>query len=198
MKSAPVDDPRWARDAGAADDPLAVYADTYSAMSGMPPERRPRRRRARRRVVSLLVVAAAATVGAGWWTGMLSLPDFAPTTESAPPLPVPRSAYAPDVIGTTPCTTPVPKQPSPPKQNDAELRLGSPTHALGNWTTGRSPLQTCGSAWTSVATTRSDEATVHARPTNVRIDSLRGARNPVFTERAGANPRAPARRNCGS
>src|SRR5689334_24083245 len=53
---------------------------------------------------------------------------------------------------TTPCTTPVPKQPSPPKQNDAELRLGSPTHALGNWTTGRSPLQTCGSAWTSVAT----------------------------------------------
>jgi hypothetical protein len=102
VKSAPVDDPRWARDAGAADDPLAVYADTYSAISGMPAERRPRRRRARHRVVSLLVVAAAAAVGAGWWTGMLSLPDFAPTTETAPPLPVPRSAYAPDVIGTTP------------------------------------------------------------------------------------------------
>ena len=97
-----MDDPRWARDAGAADDPLAVYAETYSAISGTPAERRPRRRRARRRVISLFVVAAAAAAGAGWWTGKLSLPDFAPATEPAPPLPVPRSAYAPDVIGTTP------------------------------------------------------------------------------------------------
>jgi len=145
VSSSSVDDPRWARDAGAGDDLLAVYAETYSAMSGMPAEHRPRRRRARRHVVPLMIVAAAAgAVAAGWWTGTLSLPDVAPSAVPAPPLPVPRSAYAPDVIGTTPARPKATVRVGEERQfavaaTGPDLRYG--------WTVDGAPAGT-GPAWT--------------------------------------------------
>jgi hypothetical protein len=193
VRSSPVDDPGWARDAGAADDPLAVYAETYSAISVAPAERRTHRRRARRRVIPLLVVAAAAAVGAGWWKGMLSLPDLAPITEPAPPLPVPRSAYAPDVIGTTPAR---------PK---ATIRVGEERQfavaATGpdlryGWTIDGAPAGT-GPSWTYVpgpgdVGRRRVEVAVAARDGTERRTwavRVRSARPPdlVLTEPASPN-----------
>jgi hypothetical protein len=96
------DDPRWVQDAAgeAAPDPLAVYAQTYTAMSGAPAPRRSRRR-------PLVALAACLVVGLGLVAvatrgrapALLSRAD-APS--AAKILPTPRSAFAPDVIGTTP------------------------------------------------------------------------------------------------
>jgi len=187
----PADDPRWARDAAAADDPLAVYAETYSAISGTPPERRPRRRRVRRRVVlPLMVVVALAALGAGWWTGMLSLPDVAPIAEPAPALPVPRSAYAPDVIGTTPARPKATVRVGEEQQfavaaTGPDLRYG--------WTIDGTPAGT-GPAWTYVPGSgevgrRRVEVAVAARDGTERrawVVRVRSARPPdlVLTEPA--------------
>src|SRR6185436_9031773 len=99
-------DPRWLSETnGPTSDPLAVYEHTYSAITDrdLGPERPPRGRRVR---AGILAVFAIGAVAIGLWLGLghVRLPSLPRIASDDPPrvLPVPRSAYAPEVIGTTP------------------------------------------------------------------------------------------------
>src|SRR5690242_15574469 len=106
------EEPRWLGEVRGAD-PLAVYADTYTAISAA--DRRPRHRgRGRRLATTVLFVASAVAVAAvalrsplrprvvAWLDDELARLTAATTVLPTHPIPTPRGAYAPDVIGTTP------------------------------------------------------------------------------------------------
>ena len=106
------DEPRWVSETRGAD-PLAVYAQTYTAISAT--DRRPHRRaRARRLVAATVFVGSALAVATlalrsplrprvvAWVGNELSRLTAATTVLPAPRIPTPRGAYTPDVIGTTP------------------------------------------------------------------------------------------------
>ena len=87
-------------------DPLAVYEHTYTAMSGM--QRVPRRDGSlvRRAGISLFIIVALGLAALAVSAAMRPLHLAWPWTHALVPRervpPAPRSAYAPEVIGTTP------------------------------------------------------------------------------------------------
>ena len=101
------DEPRWlAEFSRHGADPLAIYDHTYGSIAAS--DQRPARRRTRLGtvlflLVSLAIAAVAARPHTLLWLRQLRdlrLPVHA--IETPRPLPTPRPAYAPDVIGTTP------------------------------------------------------------------------------------------------
>ncbi|HJQ85178.1 MAG TPA: hypothetical protein VKA21_13930, partial [Candidatus Binatia bacterium] len=95
-------EPQWVIHLKRNADPLTVYAETYSAMSDGERVRPLPRRWLRGAAPALLVLAVGVALMAirperPGWLGLDHTPAVAPRA-----LPPPRSAYAPEVIGTTP------------------------------------------------------------------------------------------------